>query len=191
MTHLETQEHSQDIPTPEQLAMTLEEFLATDVDGYEYVKGELVPMPGTSIRHGKISMNIAYYLYAYVRENQLGRLFTSETSFKVGERALKPDVAFLSAARLVEIEDEDKGSPIPPDLAIEVISPSDIQSRIVGKVFAYLDAGTRVVWIIEPISKTVTVYQSETDIKILTCEDTLTGGEVVPGFSCPVAQLFE
>ena len=191
MTHLETQEHSQDIPAPEQLTMTLEEFLATDVDGYEYVKGELVPMPGTSIRHGEISVNIIRYLDLHVHRNQLGCLFTSETSFKVGERVLKPDVAFLSTARLAEIEDEDKGSPIPPDLAIEVISPSDILSRIVGKVFAYLDAGTRVVWIIEPISKTVTVYQSETDIKILTCEDTLTGGEVVPGFSCPVAQLFE
>ncbi len=190
MTHLEAHEHSQDIPTPEHGTMTLEEFLATDVDGYEYVKGELVPMPGTSITHGIISINIIRCLDSPVHENKLGRLLPSETAFKVGERVLKPDIAFLSAARLAEIEDRAKGSPIPPDLAIEVISPSDTLSRIVGKVFAYLDAGTRVVWIIEPDSKTVLVYQSETDIKILTREDTLTGGDVVPGFSCPVAQLF-
>jgi Uma2 family endonuclease len=87
--------------------------------------------------------------------------------------------------------DNDKGLPIPPDLAIEVVSPTDIQSRVVGKALAYLDAGTRCVWVLEPISKTVTVYKSETNIKTLTREDTLTGNDVVPGFSCPVAQLFE
>jgi len=65
------------------------------------------------------------------------------------------------------------------------------QYRVVEKAFAYLNAGTRLVWIIEPVGKTGTVYRSETDIKLLTREDTLDGEDVVEGFSCRVAQLFE
>ncbi len=68
---------------------------------------------------------------------------------------------------------------------------SDVQSRIAAKALAYLNAGTRLVWVLEPVTKTVTVYRSERDIKMLTQGDTLTGEDVVPGFSCPVAQLFE
>ncbi len=68
---------------------------------------------------------------------------------------------------------------------------SDVQSRIAAKTLAYLNARTRLVWVLEPVTKTVTVYRSERDIKMLTQGDTLTGEDVVPGFSCPVAQLFE
>ena len=169
--------------------MTLEEFLEQDIAGYEYIEGELVPMSPASRIHGKIGANVIGHLYWHVRENQLGEVYTVETTFQVGERVLKPDVAFVSTDRLTG--DEDKGLPIPPDLAIEVISPTDVQYRIVRKALAYLEAGTHLVWVLEPVSKTVTVYRSETDIETLTRDDTLTGEGVVPGFSCPVAHLFE
>ena len=188
MAQIETHELAQDLSI-QHATMTLDEFLENDVEGYEYVKGELIPMPAASIRHGEISTNILHFLYTYVRENRLGRLYPADTSFKVGERVLKPDVAFVSTERISD--DKDKGHPIPPELAIEVVSPSDIHSRVIGKVFAYLDAGTRCVWIVDPVSRTVTVYKSETDIKTLTREDTITGDDVVPGFSCPVELLFE
>jgi Uma2 family endonuclease len=80
---------------------------------------------------------------------------------------------------------------VAPDLAVEVVSPTDIQYRVVEKAFAYLNAGTRLVWIIEPVGKAVTVYRSETDIKLLTRKDTLDGEDIVEGFSCQVSQLFE
>ena len=174
---------------PENFSMTLEEFLESDLEGYEYVKGELIPMPPTSGEHGDISSNVQWYLQSHVRANQLGRIYTSDTGFRVGERVLMPDVAFISASRLPD----DRGEifSIPPELAIEVVSPTDSQSKIVGKALAYLEAGTRLVWIIEPTGKTVTVFRSETDITTLTRKDTLTGGDVIKGFSCPVAQLFE
>lgn len=173
------------IPT----TMTLEEFLEHDVEGYEYVKGELVPMAPPSREHGEISVNVIHHLYSHVYQQKLGRLYTAETTFQVGECTAKPDVAFVSTAQLTG--DKTKGFSIPPDLAIEVVSPSDVQSRVAEKALAYLDAGTRLVWVIEPVSKTVTVYRSERDIEILTREDTLTGEEVVPGFACPIAHLFE
>ena len=189
MTRQDTYDPMQNISSSVPTTMTLNEFLENDVEGYEYIKGELVPMPDASIKHSEIGINLIHYLHIHVRQNNLGRVYSLETSFKVGERVLKPDIAYVSAERLSD--DKDKGYPIPPDLAVEVVSPSDIHSRVLGKVLAYLDAGTRCVWLLEPTLETVTVYKSETDIKTLTREDTLTGEDVVPGFSCPVELLFE
>ena len=174
---------------PLETDMTLEEFLESDLERYEYVKGELIPMPPPSGEHGDISSNVQWYLYSHVRANQLGRVYTSDTGFLIGDRMLMPDVAFVALARLPD--DRRKAFSISPDLAIEIVSPTDIQYRVIEKAFVYLDAGTRLVWVIEPVGQTVTVYRSKTDIKTLTYEDTLTGEDVVEGFSCQVAQLFE
>ena len=176
-------------PLPEPTTMTVEEFLESDLEGYEYVKGELVPMPPTSLEHSDISVNLILLLGSHVRENQLGRVSVSDTGFRVGERVLVPDIAFVSTDRLPA--DRRKASPVPPDLAVEVVSPTDASHRIEEKAFAYLEAGTQLVWVLKPRSKTVTVYRSETDITLLTRNDTLTGEDVVEGFSCPVTELFE
>ena len=174
---------------PIETDMTLEEFLQSDLERYEYVKGKLIPMAPPTMEHGEISMNLSFLLSLHVRENQLGRLYPADTDFKLGDRLVKPDIAFISTARLPE--NKRQASPVAPDLAVEVVSPTDIQYRVIEKAFAYLDAGTRLVWIVEPVGKTVTVYRSKTDIKTLTSEDTLSGEDVVEGFSCQVAQLFE
>ena len=175
--------------TPLETDMTVEDFLESDLEGYEYVKGVLIPMPPTSGEHGDISSNVQWYLYSHVRENQLGRVYTSDTGFRIGERVLMPDIAFVSSARLPD--DRRKAFSIPPDLAVEIVSPTDVHYNVIEKAFAYLNAGTRLVWIIEPVGKTVTVYRSQTDIKTFTIDDTLSGEDVVEGFSCQVAQLFE
>lgn len=169
--------------------ITQEEFLENDFEGYEYVKGELVPMAPPSMEHGEISIKVIRYLDLYVHTHQLGHLYTAETTFQLGDRVVKPDVAFVSTNRLPE--DRRQGSPVPPDLAVEIVSPSDKHYDITEKAFAYLKAGTRLVWVIEPVAKTVMVYRSETDFTLLACEDTLTGEDVVEGFTCPVAQYFE
>ncbi|MXZ00683.1 Uma2 family endonuclease [Candidatus Poribacteria bacterium] len=169
--------------------MTLDEFCQSNLEGYEYFNGALIPIAPTTMEHGEISMNLSLLLGLHVRENQLGRLYMAGTDFKFGNRLVKPDVAFVSTARL---PGNRRGIfSIAPDLAVEVVAPTDIQYRIIEKAFAYLEAGTRMVWIIEPVGRTVTVYRSQTDIKVLTYEDTLTGEDVVEGFSCQVAQLFE
>lgn len=189
MNAQEGRQFSQEGLLPEASTMTLEEFLESGIEGYEYVKGELVPMPPTSAEHGDISMNLISPLNTYVRENQLGRVYAPDTGFQVGERVLMPDIAFVSTDRLPT--DRSQAFPVPPDLAVEVVSQTDVSRQIEEKVFAYLEAGTQLVWVLKPVSKTVTVYRSETDIKLLTRDDTLTGEEVVKGFSCQVAELFE
>ena len=182
-------EYNHNTPLPDNFTMTLEEFIENDIEGYEYINGELVPMAAAVILHGKISVRVIRYLDSFVHKNQLGEVYTAETSFLVGERVMKPDVAYVAASRVPE--DETKGFPIPPDLAVEVISPSDILWNVYEKALAYLDAGTRIVWVIEPVARTVTVFRSITDIKTLTQNDILTGEDVVEGFSCPVARFFE
>ena len=189
MPNSETNPESvQEVPARES-KITLEEFLENDLEGYEYVKGELVPMSPPSMEHGEISSNVHLSLGLHVRENQLGRLYIAETTFDLGDRLVKPDVAFVLTERLPE--NRRKGSPIPPDLAVEIVSPTDKHYDVTEKAFAYLKAGTRLVWVVEPVAKTVMVYRSETDFTLLTSEDTLTGEDVVKGFTCPVAQLFE
>ena len=176
---------AQEVPSP----MTLDEFLANDLEGYEYIKGKLVPMSPPTMEHGEISVNIIVSLTPHVRENQLGRVYTAATTFKLGERAVKPDVAFVSTARLPT--NRRQNSPVPPDLAVEIPSPSDLLMRVSEKVQAYLDACTQMVWVIDAVLQTVAVYRPDRDFKLLTLGDTLTGEDVVEGFSCPVAQIFE
>ena len=170
-------------------SMTLEQFLANDYESYEYVKGELVPMANPTMEHGAISTNIVTLLNNYVCHHQLGRIYTAETTFRISESGRKPDVAFVSKARIPE--NARQASPLPPDLAIEVVSPTDPVYDVLEKVLEYLDAGTEMVWVIEPVLKTVTVYRSRTDIKVLTLNDTLTGEDVIEGFQCSVAEVFE
>ncbi len=174
---------------PIETDMTLDEFCQSDLEGYEYFNGALLPIAPTTMEHGEISMNLSLLLGLHVRENQLRRLYMAGTDFKFGDRLVKPDVAFVAAARLPENRRE--VFPVAPDLAVEVVSPSDVFRRVIEKAFAYLESGTQMVWIVEPTSQTVRVYRSETPIRVLGINDTLTGEDVVEGFSCQVSQLFE
>ena len=180
---------AQELLLPEHTTMTLEAFIESELEGYEYVKGEVVQMSPTSVEHGDISTNLVVPLGVHVRENQLGRVYTSDTGFRVGTHVLVPDIAFVSTERLPE--DRSKGFPVPPDLAVEVVSPSDKQSRVSEKVLAYLEAGTRLVWVVNPVLQTVAVYRPGKDFTLLTDVDTLTGEDVVRGFSYEVSLLFE
>ncbi len=175
--------------SPEIAKMTLEEFLESNLEASEYIEGELVPILPNSLEHGGIRANLLFLLGLCVRKNQLGRIYAPFTGFRAGAHILVPDVAFVSTDK--HPTDRSAFFPIPPDLAVEVVSPTDVLYRIEEKGFAYLEACTQLVWVLKPLSKTVTVYRSETDITLLTRNDTLTGENVIEGFSCQVAELFE
>ena len=168
--------------------ITLTDFMIGDYESHEYVKGELVPMPPHTIEHGEITVNISALLRQQIRKHQLGS-YSAETKFEVGSSGRRPDVAFLAKDRVPE--NKRQASPVPPDLAVEIVSPSDTSYDVEEKVLEYLEAGTRMVWVIHPVTKTVMVYRSPTDIKTLTINDTLMGEDVVEGFQCAVAEIFE
>jgi Uma2 family endonuclease len=175
--------------------VTADELLMMPDDGfhYELVKGELKRMPPTGDEHGGVTMTLAAPLYQYVKLNKLGRVYAAETGFKLEsdpDTVRAPDIAFVSTERIEaagRVQGYRSGA---PDLAVEVFSPGNTKREMAEKVEQYFAAGARLVWVVNPKSKTVTVYRSLTDVTVLTEKDTLDGGEVVPGFQIPVAEIF-
>ncbi len=159
----------------------------------ELVKGELFEMAPAGGRHGSVAMTIGVLLGAHVRTNRLGETFAAETGFILRlnpDTVRAPDAAFVAAHRLPEGEVPTGFLELAPDLAVEVLSPSDRPGEVAEKVEDWLRAGTRLVWVIDPATRTVTVYRSLDDVQELSGEDRLDGEQVVPGFSCALAEVF-
>ena len=176
--------------------MTAEELFDMPDDGfsYELVRGELVKLMGTGLEHAYIADNCYWNLGAYIRRNNLGRVFSSQLSYILArdpDTVRIPDLGFIRRERLDTVGVIQGYFPGPPDLAIEVISPSNSYSDVAEKVFDYLEAGTLMVIVLEPRTHTVSVHRSPTDIVALTEADTLDGGDVVPGWRMPVSEIFE
>lgn len=175
--------------------VTAEALLRMPDDGfrYELVGGILRKMLPTGKKHGEVTMKIAAPLAQHVAANGLGRVYAAETGFKLEsnpDTVRAPDVAFLSREQADKIGDIEGFIPGAPDLAVEVVSPSDSFSEVEEKVFEWLDAGTRVVIIANPRKKTVTAYRSRADIHVLTENDALECKDVVPGWILAVKGLF-
>ena len=175
--------------------VTADELLAMPDDGYRYelIEGELRRMSPAGDEHGRVGMELAIPLGSHVKKNKLGKLYLAETGFLLGtnpDTVRAPDIAFVRMERIKE-RPEVKGFRIgAPDLVVEVVSPSDTVSEVEEKVAEWLEGGARMVWIISPKLHTVTVYRSLTDIVTLTVKDTLSGGDVVPGFQMKVTEIF-
>jgi Uma2 family endonuclease len=175
---------------------TADQLLQMPKDGfrYELVSGELTKMAPAGLEHGIVGGSLHARLGHYVLENRLGVVPSSDTGFRLSsdpDTVLAPDVAFISAQRYRAVEDKEGFFEGAPDLAVEVVSPSDTPSEVAEKVNEWLAAGTRIVWVLKPARRTATVYRSATDIKTLTERDELDGEDVVPGFRCRVGDLFQ
>src|ERR1700730_3842989 len=163
--------------------MTAEELLRLSDSHYrhELVKGELIAMPLPGEEHGAVIMNIAIPLGYHVKKNSLGVVYGAETGFQIvrnPDTVLGPDIAFVRRDR-VERTGISKGYRFgAPDLVVEVISPSDNVKKVERKVQLWLSAGARMVWAVDPKTRSVKVYEGS---------DTATGG---PGFHLPVADIF-
>ena len=160
---------------------------------YDLVAGELIEMSPAAAKHGKYAMRFGSRLDAHVTQHNLGTVFAAETGFLLSrdpDTVLAPDVAFVRADRLPPEEEWQAFLPLAPDLVVEVVSPSETAIQVMDKVLAYLDAGVRMVITVDPIRKVVVVYGPDRSARILTIADTLDGGDVLPGFRLPLAELF-
>ena len=129
----------------------------------------------------------------HVEENGLGTVYAVETGFRLAtnpDTLRAPDVAFVSRARVEAIGEIEGFWPKAPDLAVEVISPGDSYVDVEEKVFDWLEAGTKMVVVVNPRQRSATVYKSPTDIAALAEADVLDGRDVVPGFELTVREIF-
>lgn len=176
--------------------VTADVLLQMPDDGsrYELVQGELRRMNPAGNVHGRIAALVTRRLAQYVEENQLGTVYAAETGFRLfsdPDTVRAPDVAFLSQAS-VEVVGEVEGFwPGAPDLAVEVVSPGDSYADVEENIFDWLDAGTKMVVVINPRQRSATVYKSPTDITALAETAVLNGGDVVPGIELVVREIFE
>jgi Uma2 family endonuclease len=187
-------------------SLTVEEF-TRQYGGkrYEYVDGRALPMgpeivgedgevivSPTKSGHGLLVDELAFRLNQTVRQHKLGRLFGAETGFIMQEdpREIRAaDIAFYSRERLKAVR-RDEWLPFPPDLAVEVLSEFERAVDLRRKIRGYLANGTRLLLIVYPTSREIEVHQPAALLQVLGLEHTLSGGEVLPGFSLPLKDLF-
>lgn len=175
--------------------VTAEELLALPDDEfrYELIQGTLRQMAPAGGHHGYLASGIGASLHHHVKANDLGRVFAAETGFVLAsdpDTVRAPDAAFVRKERVEEAGAVEGYWPGAPDLAVEVISPNDRYTEVEDKVMEWLEAGTRMVAVVNPQRETVTVHRSRRDITVLEAEDALDGGDVVPGWSLSVGELF-
>ena len=175
--------------------MTVEEFETLPDDGwrYELIEGVRRRMPPGGLEHGGIGAEFVRRLGNFVRERDLGLVVNAESAFlfeRGPDVARVPDAAFVRADRLPPREEWWRVSRVVPDLAVEVVSPNDRPQEIAEKVDLYLTHGVPLVWVAYPRSRQVVVHRPGQEPLILGEGDTLDGGDVLPGFQLPVAELF-
>ena len=177
--------------------MTAEELLRLPTGmgkRYELAQGELKTMSPAGSKHGGITVRIGGLLDQFVRSKKLGVVFGAETGFilhRNPDTVRAPDAAFVTADR-IPAEGVPTGYwPGAPDLAVEVVSPDDRAEEIKAKVSEYFEAGARLIWIVYPATREVVAFRTARESLVLSVQDTLEGGEAIPGFVCAVAELFE
>ena len=159
----------------------------------ELIRGEIRTTAPAGFEHGVVIMKLARLLANYVEEHKLGVILGAETGFKLSrgpDTVRGADVAFVAAARLPA-----GAKPVgywegAPDLAVEVVSPSDTADEVEEKVDQYLAAGARLVWVLYPKRRSLTVHRPGGNPVILREPDALDGMDVLPGFRCSLADVF-
>ena len=176
-------------------ATTAEQLAAMPDHGprYELVKGELRMMSPAGHEHGRIAMRLGSLLEQHVRRHGLGAVYAAETGFLVARnpdtvRAL--DAAFVKQSRLDQVGDVAGYLPLAPDVAAEVVSPGDTYTQVEEKSLFWLAAGSSMVLVVDPGTRTVHVYRAADNIVVLDQQGCLDADDVVSGWRLHVAELF-
>lgn len=160
----------------------------------ELQEGELVDMSPAGGPHGEVALNIGAIIRQFVREHRLGKCFAAETGFVLfrdPDTVRAPDFAYVSATRLPGGTLPPGYFPGPPDLAVEVLSPSESRESIQQKTEEYFAAGSAAVWVVDPAAREVRTYTDPATSRVFTDRDELSGQAVLPGFTIPVREFFD
>jgi Uma2 family endonuclease len=164
-----------------------------DGDNYELVDGELVER-NMGWNSSWVGGRLHYLLTAFCDANRLGLVAPADASYQCfpnsPNKVRKPDASFIRRERVPPKEEREGHCRIAPDLVAEVVSPKDTYSEVEEKVAEYLSAGVRIVWVIDPPTRTVRVHRANGTVTDLREADELDGEDVIPGFRCRVGELF-
>ena len=178
---------------PAQALLTAEELLRLNLPNKrtELVRGMLIIREPAGYQHGNIAARLMLAIGNYVEAHTLGRVFAAETGFTLARKpdtVRAPDVAFISNKRLPDPPPRGFAE-LAPDLAVEVLSPDDGAGEVLDKVADWLKAGTRLVWVVDPIRVLARVYRADGSESVLGESDVLLGEDVLPGFTCAIGTL--
>ena len=174
--------------------MTAEELIRLPDDGlrHELIKGEHLTMSPPGELHGAVTMNLSILLGQYIKSRNLGQMYAANPGFKLEsdpDTVMAPDIAFIRRDRVGVLTQ--KYRPGAPDLVVEVLSPDDRKRKIEEKTARWLGLGALVVWLVDPKQKTVDMRFADGRQRLLAIEDQLTGDDIIPGFGCRVAEIFD
>ncbi|MFP4440552.1 MAG: Uma2 family endonuclease [Chloroflexaceae bacterium] len=159
---------------------------------YDLVNGELLAMPRPKYRHGCGAVRLSTLIGNYADTHNLGDVVT-ETGFILAcnpDVVRGPDLAFIAAARVPEESEWDNYFAGAPDLAVEIVSPSDNALDLRTKIGQYLAAGMHLIWVVYPTLKLIDIYRADKTATVLHAADTLDGETLLPGLHIPVAAIF-
>jgi Uma2 family endonuclease len=181
--------------TATQVQHTPEELLEiTDRPMPELIDGQLVERPPMGRKADAVAANFLSVVHVYVKAHQLGVVNGAQGSYQIfpddPKKVRIPDVSFARREKIPEEGVEEGHGKIAPDLAVEVISPNDLAVEVAVKVRDFLNAGVSMVWVANPDTSEVLIYRSDGTLALLRSGDVLDGGDVLPGFQCPVSDLF-
>ena len=175
---------------------TADEFMALPLDlkRYELVRGVLAEIAVTGYEHAEVEANVFRLLDQHVWPRRLGRVTGGGAMFCLQQEPdtlRRPDVAFVRTDRLPARDQRRSYAQFIPELAVEILSPSNTTAEMREKVAEYLRVGVRLVWIVDPETETVTIHTPDAAPVILPTGAEITGGAVLPDFRCPVAAFFD
>ena len=180
---------------PARQLLTADDLLRLDAQGVrgELIRGALIRMTPAGHRHGKIVMNLGAELRNYVKPRKLGTVVGSDSGVRLErdpDTVREPDIAFFSAAKIPLDADIPGYAEVAPDLVVEVVSPSDRLAAVNDKALMWLRYGARLVWVVHPDARAVDVHREGHPVAVLGVHDALDGLDALPGFSCPVSEIF-
>ena len=185
------------IPKPKSALVTAQQFMEGNwgPGKKELVRGEMIEVAPDNYHDAFVSANISHVLSLHGKETTLGYALCGDLGVRTEtapDTVRGADVAFYSRARLPYSRSAPGLPEVVPDLTVEVYSPSNRSSEILGKVREYLDAGVLMVWVVHPNRRTVAIYRPDDPIPAILAEnDFVENLPELPGFRCPVAEFFD
>jgi Uma2 family endonuclease len=175
--------------------VTANDLLALEKSGKstELVRGRLIVREPPSTYHGRVQATLNVLVGSYVRTHALGAVFGQDTGFKIAsdpDTVRAPDLAFVDRARVAQIARRGYAA-LAPDLVAEILSPDDRPGEVLSKVGEWLEAGVRLVWVIDPDRRVATVYRADGSVETRASDADVDGEAVLPGFSFRLTELFE